>query len=338
MPLALGLKKRHLAAAALPVVAVAVLALAPQLLGERLGDALAHVGDASVPWLWFAGVAFAGSLAATAAGWTSALRRVGATLTVGDAAARYCTGSLVNALAPARLGSAVRLALFSRTLAGDGRLWTAGGVATSIGAVRALWLAVVLALASAGGVLPRWPIALLLLGVAVASAIAWWTRDTSPGTRWAHALDVFRELGRCPRAAGGIVGWIGLAMALRVSAAAGVAAAFGVERPLAAALLVIPALDLANVLPLTPGNVGVASAAVAFALGAHGAAADVALPAGIAFGAVEMLTTLALGAGSLLYFAAARPEAARWRPAVAGATACLAVAGAFGATVIFPLV
>ena len=59
-------------------------------------------------------------------------------------------------------------------------------------------------------------------------------------------------------------------MALRLAAAAAIAAAFGVDRPLAAALLIIPALDLAGILPLTPGNVGVASAAVAFALKAHG--------------------------------------------------------------------
>ena len=65
----------------------------------------------------------------------------------------------MNALAPARIGTAVRFALFSRTLSNEGRLWTVGGIAASLSAVRAMWLAVVLALASAGGVLPRWPIA-----------------------------------------------------------------------------------------------------------------------------------------------------------------------------------
>ena len=84
-------------------------------------------------------------------------------------------------------------------------------------------------------------------------------------------------------------------MALRVTAATAIAAAFGVDQPLAAAVLIIPALDLAGILPLTPGNVGVASAAVAFALKAHGVGSDVAVSAGIALGAVETLTTLALG-------------------------------------------
>ena len=63
-----------------------------------------------------------------------------------------------------------------------------------------------------------------------------------------------------------------------------------------------------------------------------------ALTAGIAFGAVETLTTLALGCGSLLFFAAARTEVRRWQPAAAAVTGCFALAAAFGVTVIFPLV
>jgi uncharacterized membrane protein YbhN (UPF0104 family) len=266
------------------------------------------------------------------------LTRCGGTTTRADSAARYCTGSLVNAVAPARLGSAVRFALFSRTLPAEGRLWTTGGIATSLGAVRLLWLAVVLALGSLSGQLPRWPIALMLLGVAIATAVAWRARNSRPGTRFAHALDAFRVLGRCPRAAAQLAGWIGLGMALRLTAAAGIAAAFGVERPLAAALLIIPVLDLAGLLPITPGNVGVASAAVAFALTAHGAGSDVALSAGIAFGAVETLTTFALGCGSLLYFAGGRTEARRWRTAAVSVTGCLVLGAAFGATVLVPLV
>jgi uncharacterized membrane protein YbhN (UPF0104 family) len=174
--------------------------------------------------------------------------------------------------------------------------------------------------------------------VLAAALVAWRVRDTQPGSKLAHALDAFRVLGRCPWAAARIVGWVGLAMALRLGAATGIAAAFGVNRPLAAALLIIPALDLAGLLPLTPGNVGVSSAAVAFALTAHGAGSDVALSAGIAFGAVETLTTLALGCGSMLYFAGGRTEARRWRTALISATGCLALGALFGATVIFPLV
>jgi uncharacterized membrane protein YbhN (UPF0104 family) len=338
MHLNLDLRKHHLALFAGSIAVLAALAATPQLLGDRVAAGFDGLGDASPGWLWLAAAAFGGSLFASACGWGSALRRCGGTTTGSDATARYCTGSLVNALAPARIGTAVRFALFARTLPNEGRLWTVGGVATSVGAVRALWLAVVLALGSASGALPRWPIAILLLLVLAAAVVAWWVRDSQPGSKFAHTLDVFRVLGRCPWAAARIVGWVGLAMALRIGAATGIAAAFGIERPLAAALLVIPALDLAGLLPLTPGNVGLSSAAVAFALKASGAASDVALSAGIAFGAVETLTTLALGCGSLLYFAGGRTDARRWRTALVSATGCLALGAAFGATVIVPLV
>ena len=87
-----------------------------------------------------------------------------------------------------------------------------------------------------------------------------------------------------------------------------------------------------------PGNVGVASAAIAFALTAHGAGADVALSAGIAFGVVETLTTFALGCGSLHNFAGCRTDARRWRTAAVSVSGCLALAAAFGATVLAPLV
>ena len=334
----LELRKRHLALFLGSIAALVVLAATPQLLGDRVEAGIDGLGNASASWLWLAAAAFGGSLFASACGWGSALRRCGGTTTGSDATARYCTGSLVNALAPARIGSAVRFALFARTLPNEGRLWTVGGVATSIGAVRALWLAVVLALGSASGALPRWPIGVLLLVVLAAAAVAWFVRDTQPGSKFAHTLDVFRVLGRCPEAAARIVGWIGLAMALRIGAAAGIAAAFGIDNPLTAALLVVPALDLAGMLPLTPGNVGLASAAVAFALKASGAASDVALSAGIAFGAVETLTTLALGCGSLLYFAGGRTDAQRWRTALVSVAGCLALGVAFGATVIVPLV
>ena len=103
-------------------------------------------------------------------------------------------------------------------------------------------------------------------------------------------------------------------------------------------MLIIPALDLAGILPLTPGNVGVASAAVAFALTAHGVGSDVAVSAGIALGAVETLTTLGLGSASILYFLGRRADARRWHTVSVGLAGCFMVGAAFGATVLFPIV
>ena len=108
-------------------------------------------------------------------------------------------------------------------------------------------------------------------------------RDSRPGTKFGHSLDVFRVLGRCPRAAAQIAGWVGSSMGLRVARRDRRSPPRSESTsPLAAAVLIIPALDLAGILPLTPGNVGVASAAVAFALTAHGVGSDVAVSAGIA--------------------------------------------------------
>ena len=123
--------------------------------------------------------------------------------------------------------------------------------------------------------------------------------------------------------------------AAKLDAGAAVAAALGVERPLLAALVVVPAVELAAVMPVTPGNAGVASAAVALVLGAHGVAADTALAAGIAFGAVETLSALAVGAGATLVLSAPLT-----RPAIRVAlasTAAAAVTGAYSATVLLPL-
>ena len=146
----LDLGKRHLAVFLGSVAALIVLALTPQLLGDLVSEGIAGLSDASAGWLWIAATAFAASMVTSACGWQSALTRCGGTVSRPDASARYCTGSIVNALAPARLGTAVRFALFSRTLENEGRLWTVGGIAGSLSAVRAMWLAVVLALASAG--------------------------------------------------------------------------------------------------------------------------------------------------------------------------------------------
>ncbi len=335
-----ALRWRHIVVSIGSLGVLAVLAMSPQLLGEQVTEALRGLLDASPAWLWLAALSFSAALACAGCAWRSALCRCGGELSRPEAAARYSVGSLVNSVAPAKIGSAVRFALFARVLHGEGRLWTTGGVCASIGAARCLWLALLLAFAAASGVLPVWPLAVLALGVLVAVAVAYFARNRSPHARVAHILDAFRALGRSPRAAAQLVGWVGLATAAKICAAAAIAAAFGIDQPLLAALLVVPALDLAGLLPLTPGNIGVASAAVAFALHAHGAGTGVAMSAGIAFSAVETVTSLAFGTVGVLYLVGAASPGTRRSFATAAATACCLVLGAaaFGATVVLPLV
>jgi uncharacterized membrane protein YbhN (UPF0104 family) len=95
-------------------------------------------------------------------------------------------------------------------------------------------------------------------------------------------------------------------------------------------------VQLAAVLPITPGNVGLASAAVALALDSQGVDARTALSAGIAFGAVELLTGIVVGVTGALALAgpSARPYL---RVAAVGASAGV-MAIAFGATVVLPAV
>ena len=100
--------------------------------------------------------------------------------------------------------------------------------------------------------------------------------------------------------------------------------------------MLVPAVELAAVLPITPGNVGLASAAVALALGSQGVDSKTALSAGIAFGAVELLTGVVIGAAGALGLAG--PSARPYLRLATVAAAASVVAVAFGATVLLPVV
>ncbi|MEJ7569268.1 MAG: lysylphosphatidylglycerol synthase domain-containing protein [Gaiellaceae bacterium] len=330
---------RQLALGLVSLGIVALIASMPQLLGDQVRDGFGGLAAASPAWLWTAALGFVLALAASGCAWRSALLRCGGRTTRFDSAARYGCGSLLNSFAPARLGTALRFALFARTLDGEGRIWTAGGVGTSVGVAHTVWLAALLTFGATTGALPAWPLAIIAVVVAVAVAVAYFTRSFHPRGRVAHVLDAFHALGRCPRAAAELLGWIGLATVGRVAAATAVCTALGISRPLAAALLIVPALELAGTLPLTPGNIGIASAAIVFALKAHGAEIDTAIAAGIAFSAVETVTSIAFGVGSTLYLLGGQAPGFR-RYALVGVSAagCLALGAAFGATVVMPLV
>lgn len=329
--------RRHLFAAGGALAALALVALTPHLLGGHVLSAFRGLDDAK-PWLlWLAGGSFAASLAASGCAWRVGLRACGGRLERGDAVARYCVGSVVNAVTPARLGGAVRIGLFARTLDREGALWTSGGVAAAIGAARAIWLLGLLGVAIVANVLALWVAVAVGGAIAVAVALVVASQRLRSGRRVAHALDAFRELGRSPRDCAALIGWLGVATAARVGSAALAAASLGIHHPLAGALLVVPAVDFAATLPLTPGNAGFSSAAAAFALQAHGAGASVALSAGIALAGVETLTALVAGTASA--FVLFTPTGTPRRVAYVGAcVACLVLGGAFGATVLLPAV
>jgi uncharacterized membrane protein YbhN (UPF0104 family) len=328
------LTTRHITIAGFSLALLAVLCLSPSLLGDRVRVAVGGLGAASPAALWIAGLAFAGTSLCGALAWRAALRATGSPLPLVDASARYAVGCGVNALAPAHVGSAVRVALFGRVT--HGGCWTVGGAAAAVGVTRVVWLGALIAIGSAGGVLPLWPLLVIcaIVGGAALAAVA--SRRLALPSRFEQLLAAFRSLASSPRDLAIVAGWALAGAAAKVVAATAVVAALGIDNPLRAALVLVPAVELAAILPLTPGNVGIASAAVALALGSQGVEAKVALSAGIAFGAVELLTGIVVGAAGALALAGpwVRPYV---RMAAIGTAACLA-AIAFGATVLLPTI
>ena len=331
-------RRTFVVAGALTAALIVVVSL-PGLLGSDVTGALHQLEEARPIWLWLAAFAFVGSLTCSSLAWRSALTAVGGRDGILDAGARYGVGSLVNSVAPARLGDAVRVALFSRTLPGEDKVLRTGGVFAALGAARALVLAVLLVVGFSLGAIPFWPVAALAVLVGVAIAVAFLTRRRTPHHRVAHLLDAFRAFGREPRRGARIVAWIALATAFRLGACAAIAAALGIHAPVLAALLIVPVLDLAGTMPLTPGNIGVTSGAVTMALQAHGVGLTDALGAGIALHAVETAAGLVFGlTGALLLAQFPTPESRRIAIASAGGVAAAALAAGIGATLLLPLV
>jgi uncharacterized membrane protein YbhN (UPF0104 family) len=299
---------------------------------DRIGEALAGLSSASPAQLWFAVFAFASVVVAMGCAWRAGVRACGGSIGVFDASARYAVGSLANSLAPGGCGGPVRIALYARTLPNHDRVWTSAGVATAASAARAPALAVLVVAAAAIAGFPLWP--LLVLGGAMAAAVgvALVARRRTPRAHVAHILDAFRALGRSPRAAVSLVGWVTGAMGMRIAAAATIAAAFDVSSPLAAAVVMIPALALSSLVPLTPGNLGVGSGAIAVALHMVGVDGGTAIAIGIAFQGLE--TAIGVLSGALGLLALAAPPVPAWSVRLAGTAGCLGLAAAFGATVL----
>jgi uncharacterized membrane protein YbhN (UPF0104 family) len=331
--------RRGFAAAAVLLLVMLITVATPQLLGSRVAEAFETVGTADPRWLWLAGVGFAASVFASAGSWRCAIGLCGGHVSALDACARYGAGSLVNTLVPARAGDAVRIGLFARALPNRERLWTTGGAFAALSAAKAGALGLLVVAAALTGAVPLWPLVIAagFVGTAVAVAIA--ARRREAHSKISHLLDAFRALGREPRAAARLSAWVLLAAAARLTAATAILASIGISHPLAAALIIVAALDVASALPLTPGNLGIASGAVAMALQTHGVSFTHGLAAGIALHAVETAIGLMVGLASVLWLAPYPSPSARRITLLAGAASCgLGIAGAFSATVLVPLV
>jgi uncharacterized membrane protein YbhN (UPF0104 family) len=120
----------------------------------------------------------------------------------------------------------------------------------------------------------------------------------------------------------------------RLGGTAAVAAALGLPHPLLAALLILPALDVAASFPITPGGIGVGSGAVAVALASRGIGMSQALGVGIAIQALETIVSVTVGSIGGLYLTWPGAAVRRWTLRVATVGLATAVAAGLGVAVL----
>jgi uncharacterized membrane protein YbhN (UPF0104 family) len=320
---------RLLASAAM-LATLGATAAAPHLVGAHLGAAFASLPGAQRGWLGLAVVGYIAGYLTMACAWRTALSAGGGRLRLPEVTARLGIGSIVNTFAPARFGDAVKVASLSESLDGPDRVWTAGGLYAAVAASRAFSIAGLVVVASATGALPLWPALALAGGAAALVAVGLSPIRLRRWHRIEHLLDGLSTLAQSRRALS-LVGWSTGTTLARLLATTAVAAALDVPQPLLAGLLIVTALDVAGTLPLTPGNLGVASGAVAVVLATRGIDTTHAMGVGIAVQALETLVSLSAGSFGVLYLAGRRSYHRPWmlRIAALGSSAAIATAGAF---------
>lgn len=322
------LSRKHLLFSLVGLAAVAVVAATPQLLGSHVAAAFHALAGADQQPLVLGALGFVVAFVATVAGWRVALQASGARLSFVQAGARIGVGALVNSFAPAKLGDAVKVALCSRAIERPGRIWRAGGVYAGLAAVRSLMLAGLVVVASLTGAMPLWPLFALIGVAAVLAVTATFSRRVRHHPRIAHLLEGLAALERSPRALAAVVGWTFVMVVARFLATVAVASALELPHPVLAALVIMPALDVAGAFPITPGGVGIGSGAVAVALASRGIGISQALGVGFAIQALETIVSLAIGGAGAVYLLGPRMPGRRWllRVATVGASAALAAA------------
>jgi uncharacterized membrane protein YbhN (UPF0104 family) len=328
------ISRPKLIASAAAVLALVALLATPQLLGSRVSDALDVLAGANRFWLAVGALGLAGGFLATVGAWRAALAAAGGHICPRQAAARIGVGCMVNSFAPAKLGDAVKIALCSKAIDGPGRIWTTGGVYVALAAARSLTLALLLVVASATGAMPLWPVFVIFGAVgllAVAGALSGRLRSHP---RIAHVLGGLAALERSPRAIATVLAWTVVMQLTRLGGTAAVALALGLPHPLLAALLILPALDVAASFPLTPGGIGIGSGAVAVALASRGIGMSQALGVGIAIQALETLVSVTAGSLGGLYLAWPGEAVRRWTYRVATLGVATAVAAALSVAVL----
>jgi uncharacterized membrane protein YbhN (UPF0104 family) len=227
----------------------------------------------------------------------------------------FGVGLFANAVVPGRLGELARVATLRRHLPDA----PPGTSAILIGTVFAhrlfdlvpATLLVVWVLLTAD--VPHWAIVALMIVAAVGLAlftIAWMSarRHHRPvvgegGRSVRHLLTMARQglsVLKAPLPLAGAVllqclGWL-----MQLLAVYAAMQAFGIDAPLPAAGLVLVLMNIATIVPLWPGNVGLVQAAVAVPLRNYGVPYATGFAYGLALQALEMACGVALGILALM--------------------------------------
>jgi uncharacterized protein (TIRG00374 family) len=220
----------------------------------------------------------------------------------------FGVGLLANAIVPGRLGELARVATLRRHMPDA----PAGTSAILVGTVFAHRLfdlvpaAILVVWVLLTAEVPHWAVVSITIAAAVGFAlftVAWLGAKRHDRPVVSEGMGSIRELVSMGRQglsvlkapvplAGAIflqcLGWLMQLLAVYVAMQA-----FGMDAPLPAAGLVLVLMNIATIVPLWPGNIGLVQAAVALPLRNYG----VAYPVGFAYGIVLQAIEIACGVG-----------------------------------------
>jgi uncharacterized protein (TIRG00374 family) len=276
------------------------------------------VGDAftSVRWVWVVvaiGINLA-SIIARSIAWKLVIDeampapRPGYPLTF----SAFCVGLLANAVLPGRIGELARVAVINRRLPGPRGATLVG----TVFAHRVFDLVPVVALilyVLATARIPAWAYSSLIAVVSVGVALFVFAFASARHHDRARRLDGVGALRRIvammrqglgvmhrPLPAAGAIAFQGLGWLCQLFAVYTAMLAFHIHSSVPAAALVLLVMNVVNVIPLWPGNVGAVQAAIALPLTRYG----VAYADGIAFGFGLQAIEASVGIGIGLLFLA----------------------------------
>lgn len=222
----------------------------------------------------------------------------------------FGVGLLANAIVPGRLGELARVATLRRHLPDA----PAGTSATLVGTVFAHRLfdlvpaSILVVWVVLTAEVPHWAVVSITIAAAVGFAlftIAWLgakRHDRPVVSEGMGSVRRFLSMGRqglsvlkapIPLAVAVLLqcmGWLMQLLAVYVAMQA-----FGIDAPLPAAGLVLVLMNIATIVPLWPGNIGLVQAAVALPLRNYGVAYPVGFAYGIVLQAIEIACGVSLG-------------------------------------------